>query len=125
MDNYSSEKSLGICLDSRLLLRFTFAFQLFFFYSRATVFRRQCIVHALFVHCSCIVHALFVHCSCIVCALFMHCSRVPRHYSHIKKLFCYSVFSFQFSISAKISCIQTGPKTTKYFTISCHNCDIT
>ena len=27
-------------------------------------------------------------------ALFTHCSQVPRHYSHIKKLFCYSVFNF-------------------------------
>ena len=25
-----------------------------------------------------------------------HCSRFPRYYSHIKKLFCYNVFSFQF-----------------------------
>ena len=25
-----------------------------------------------------------------------HCSRVPRYYSHIKNLFCYNIFSFQF-----------------------------
>ena len=38
-----------------------------------------------------------------------HCSRVSQHYSHIKKLFCYSVFNFQFSTLGKISCIQTNP----------------
>ena len=27
-------------------------------------------------------------------SLFTHCSRVPQHYSHIKKLFYYSIFSF-------------------------------
>ena len=70
-------------------------FPSFFFDSRATAFKRQCTVHALFVHCL----LLFVHCSSKnilkigPTALFTHLKIILLQH-------------FQFSISAKISCIQ-------------------
>ena len=68
-------------LDTRLCL--TFAFSTFFFF----------FLHRVWTITS---HGFTIQeTKCTVHALLTHCSWVSRYYSHIKKLFYYSVFSFQ------------------------------
>ena len=51
-----------------------------------------------------------VHCPwTVILGLWTVKNKMNNNFSHIKKLFCYSVFSFQFSVSAKISYIQMNP----------------
>ena len=103
---------LSICLDWAYFLCIcvfnVFLFFLFFFFFLCTHFT----VSKDIEHCSCIIHTLFTG---LTTTLFRKKKKiyiyiyiykwVSQYYSHILKLFCYNIFSFQFSIFNKISYI--------------------
>ena len=88
-------------------LRFTFVFSFLFFFFFVIIHVQQLLGdYALFIHYS----LLFVQLFITVCAIFIRKKIYIKNRSHDTIHTFKNYFAKVFSVSAKISCIQTDPK---------------